>query len=46
MCIRDSPKTLKDFGINEEEFKEKVDKIAELAGGDACTVAVSYTHLC
>ena len=25
------PKTLKDFGINEEEFKEKVDKIAELA---------------
>ena len=31
------PKTLKDFGINEEEFKEKVDKIAELAVGDACT---------
>ena len=31
------PKTLKDFGINEEEFKEKVDKIAELAVGYACT---------
>ena len=31
------PKTLKDFGINEDEFKEKVDKIAELAVGDACT---------
>ena len=31
------PKTLKDFGINEEEFKEKVAKIAELAVGDACT---------
>ncbi len=30
------PKTLKDFGINEDEFKEKVDKIAELAVGDAC----------
>ena len=25
------PKTLKEFGINEEEFKEKLDKIAELA---------------
>lgn len=31
------PKTLKDFGINEEEFKDKVAKIAELAVGDACT---------
>ena len=31
------PKTLKDFGINEDEFKEKVDNIAELAVGDACT---------
>ena len=26
-----------DFGIKEEEFKEKVAKIAELAVGDACT---------
>ena len=31
------PKTLKDFGINEEEFKEKIAKISELAVGDACT---------
>jgi len=31
------PKTLKEFGIQEEEFKEKVAKIAELAIGDACT---------
>ena len=31
------PKTLKEFGINEEEFLQKVDKIAELAVGDACT---------
>ena len=31
------PKTLKEFGINEDEFKEKLDKIAELAVGDACT---------
>ena len=31
------PKTLKDFGINEDEFKEKIAKIAELAVGDACT---------
>lgn len=31
------PKTLKDFGIDEAEFKEKVAKIAELAVGDACT---------
>ena len=29
--------TLKDFGIQEEEFKEKLPKIAELAVGDACT---------
>ena len=31
------PKTLKEFGINEDEFKEKIAKIAELAVGDACT---------
>lgn len=31
------PKTLKEFGINEDEFKEKVSKIAELAIEDACT---------
>lgn len=31
------PKTLKEFGINEAEFKEKVATIAELAVGDACT---------
>lgn len=31
------PKTLKDFGINEDEFKEKIAKISELAIGDACT---------
>ncbi len=31
------PKTLKDFGIKEDEFKEKVSRIAELAVGDACT---------
>lgn len=30
-------KTLKEFGIQEDEFKEKVAKIAELAVGDACT---------
>ena len=28
---------MKEFGINEDEFKEKVDRIAELAVGDACT---------
>jgi alcohol dehydrogenase class IV len=33
------PKTLRDFGILEDEFKEKVAKIAELAVGDACTGA-------
>ena len=27
----------KEFGINEDEFKEKIDEIAELAVGDACT---------
>ena len=31
------PKTLKEFGVNEDEFKEKVSKIAELAVADACT---------
>lgn len=31
------PKTLQEFGIKEDEFKEKVVKIAELAVGDACT---------
>lgn len=31
------PKTLREFGINEEEFKEKVSAIAENAVGDACT---------
>ena len=31
------PRTLKDFGIDEAEFKEKVASIAELAVGDACT---------
>ena len=31
------PKTLKEFGVEENEFKEKVAKIAELAVGDACT---------
>jgi alcohol dehydrogenase class IV len=31
------PKTLKEFGIIEEEFKEKIADIAKLAVGDACT---------
>ncbi len=31
------PKTLQEFGIEEAEFLEKVDQIAELAVGDACT---------
>jgi len=31
------PKTLKEFGIIEEEFKEKIAGIAERAVGDACT---------
>lgn len=33
----DIPSTLKEFGINEDEFKEKIDAIAENAIGDACT---------
>jgi alcohol dehydrogenase class IV len=33
------PKTLKDFGIAEDEFKVKVADIAVLAVGDACTGA-------
>ena len=31
------PKTLKEFGVKEDEFKEKIAKISELAIGDACT---------
>lgn len=31
------PKTLKEFGINEEEFLEKIATISENAVGDACT---------
>lgn len=31
------PKTLKEFGINEAEFKEKLPEIAKNAIGDACT---------
>ncbi len=31
------PKSLKEFGILEDEFKEKIGKISELAVGDACT---------
>ena len=31
------PKTLQEFGIKEDEFKEKLSKIAELAVSDACT---------
>lgn len=31
------PKTLKEFGINEEEFLEKLPAVAENAVGDACT---------
>lgn len=33
----DIPKTLKEFGIDEAEFKEKIAGIAERAIGDACT---------
>ncbi|WP_310603005.1 iron-containing alcohol dehydrogenase [Anaerosporobacter sp.] len=33
----DIPKTLKEFGINEDEFKQKVADIAVNAVGDACT---------
>ena len=31
------PATLKEFGIKEDEFKEKIATIAENAVGDACT---------
>lgn len=31
------PKTLKEFGVEEKEFNEKLPKIAKLAVGDACT---------
>ncbi|MBE5852315.1 MAG: iron-containing alcohol dehydrogenase [Lachnospiraceae bacterium] len=31
------PKSLKEFGIIEDEFKEKIAKISELAVSDACT---------
>lgn len=31
------PKTLKEFGINEEEFKQKIAEISVNAVGDACT---------
>ncbi|MEL7657212.1 MAG: iron-containing alcohol dehydrogenase [Bacillota bacterium] len=31
------PKSLKEFGVLEDEFKEKIAKISELAVGDACT---------
>ncbi len=31
------PASLKEFGVDEKEFLEKVDSIAELAVGDACT---------
>lgn len=31
------PKTLKEFGIKEDEFKEKIAAISENAVGDACT---------
>ena len=33
----DIPATLKAFGVEEKEFEEKVDAIAALAVGDACT---------
>ncbi len=35
--VLDIPHTLKEFGIDENEFKEKVAQISELAVGDACT---------
>ena len=35
--IMDIPNTLKDFGIVESEFKEKIAAISENAVGDACT---------
>lgn len=31
------PRTLRDFGVQEDEFKQKAAAIAELAVGDACT---------
>ena len=31
------PNTLKEFGIKEDEFKEKISEIAKNAVGDACT---------
>ena len=31
------PATLKEFGIKEDEFKEKISEIAKNAVGDACT---------
>ncbi len=31
------PATLQEFGVAEQEFKEKIARIAELAVGDACT---------
>lgn len=33
------PESLKEFGINEQEFKEKLPTIAQLAVGDACTAS-------
>lgn len=33
------PHTLQEFGIVESEFLEKLDRVAELAVGDACTLA-------
>ena len=35
--ILNIPATLKEFGIDEDEFKEKIATISELAIGDACT---------
>lgn len=35
--LLDIPKTLKAFGVKEDEFKQKVALISELAVGDACT---------
>ncbi|MDR1379718.1 MAG: iron-containing alcohol dehydrogenase [Synergistaceae bacterium] len=37
--ILEIPATLKEFGIQEAEFKSKLSSIAELAVGDACTGA-------
>ena len=31
------PQTMRDFGIDEAEFQQKVEQIAVLAVGDACT---------